>query len=37
MDMLSFIKTELGNEWWFINRIKQINEDWSSKGIPYKI
>jgi hypothetical protein len=37
MDMLTFIKSELGNEWWFINRIKQINDDWNSKGIPYKI
>ena len=37
MDLLSFIKTELGNEWWFINRIKQINEDWESKGIPYRV
>lgn len=37
MDMLTFIKTELGNEWWFKNRIKDINDNWYSKGIPYQI
>lgn len=37
MDMLTFIKTELGNEFWYINRIGQINTDWNSKGIKYRV
>lgn len=37
MDMLTFIHSELSNEWWFINRIAQINDDWAAKGIPYRV
>lgn len=37
MDMLTFIKDELGNEFWFIDRIGKINSDWNAKGIKYRI
>jgi len=37
MDMLTFIQTELGNEWWYDNKVKQINDYWNSKGITYRV
>lgn len=37
MDMLTFIKDELGSEFWFVDRIGQINRDWNSKGIKYRV
>jgi len=37
MDMLTFIKTELGHEWWFGDKVKDINSDWASKGITYRV
>jgi hypothetical protein len=39
MDMFTFIRSELGNEYLGITayRLKQINQDWDSKGITYKI
>jgi len=37
MDMLTFIKLELGNEWWFGDKVKDINNNWTAKGIPYRV
>lgn len=39
MDMLTFIKRELGDEWGGLTdyRVVRINADWSKKGITYKI
>lgn len=39
MDIFTFIKSELGNEWGGLTdyRVKQINTNWESKGITYKI
>jgi hypothetical protein len=37
MDMLTFVKLELGNEWWFGDKVKDINDNWTAKGIPYRI
>ena len=38
-DLFTFVKEELGNDWGGITdyRLNRINEDWSKKGITYKI
>lgn len=38
VDMITMIKTELGNEYFLTDyRVQSINRDWQSKGITYKI
>jgi hypothetical protein len=39
LDLISTIRAELGQEWGGITdyRVTQINKDWESKGIKYKI
>jgi len=38
MDMLSFIQKELGTEWLLFDwKIQEINRNWSSKGITYRL
>lgn len=39
MDLFTYIQKELGNEYGGLTnyRVKRINEDWSKKGISYKI
>ena len=38
MDMLSFIQKELGREWLLFDwKIQEINRNWSSKGITYRL
>jgi hypothetical protein len=39
LDLLSFVRKELGNDWGGITdyRVKNINDNWQRKGITYKI
>jgi len=38
IDMITMIKNELGNEYFFLDyRVQRINRDWQTKGITYKI
>lgn len=38
VDMITMIKSELGNEYFFTDsRVQSVNRNWQSKGITYKI
>jgi hypothetical protein len=39
MDLFTFVKSELGNEWGGLTsaRVTSINKDWAAKGIKYQI
>jgi hypothetical protein len=39
LDLLSFVRKELGNDWGGITdyRVKNINDNWQRKGITYKL